>query len=60
MNGLKLSEEIGYIEEQLYSLELMAQLKRKDGQIQEAISYFFSAIKKMRRNAWLPPRQRSI
>ena len=46
MNGLTLSEEIGCIEGQLYSLQLMAQLRRKDGQIQEAISYFHFNIEK--------------
>ena len=42
--ALTLSEEIGFIQGQFYSLEMMAHLRMRDGEIQEAISYFFSAI----------------
>jgi len=36
----------GFIEGQYYSLKMMAHLRMKEGKIQEAISYFFSAIEK--------------
>ena len=44
--GLALSEEIAFIEGQFYSLQMMAQLRMKDGKIQEAMSYFLSSIGK--------------
>ena len=45
-NGLKLSEETGHIKSQFNLLELMADLRMSENNIQEAISYFLSAIEK--------------
>ena len=58
--GLELSEETGNVKGQFDLLELMGDLRMKEKKIQEAISYFLSAIKKCEENASLPPRQRSI
>ena len=44
--GLTLFEEIGDINGQFRSLEMMAQLRMRDGKFQEAISYFLSCIEK--------------
>ncbi|XP_020616417.1 tetratricopeptide repeat protein 28-like isoform X1 [Orbicella faveolata] len=44
--GLTLSEEIGDIKCQFDLLQMMASLRMRDGKIQEAILYFFSAIEK--------------
>lgn len=44
--GLSLSEEIEDIKVQFYSLEMLAVLRMRDGKIQEAVSYFLSAIEK--------------
>ena len=44
--GLALSEEIGDIDGQFYSLKMIAQLRMRDGKIQEAISYLLSCIGK--------------
>ena len=45
-NGLVLSEQIGAIQVEYRSLQMMAQLKLKEGKIQEAISYFLAGIEK--------------
>ena len=45
-NALALSEAIGNISRQFNSLEIMGQLRIVQGKIQEAISYFHSAIEK--------------
>jgi len=44
--GLASSEAIGDIKGQFDSLQIMAHLRMKEGKIQEAISYFLSAIEK--------------
>ena len=44
--GLKLIEETGDLQREFYLLEMMAQLRLREEKIQEAISYFQSAIGK--------------
>ena len=42
--GLALSEQIGDIDLEFRSLQMMAHLRLKEGKIQEAISYFLSGV----------------
>lgn len=44
--ALVLSEVLGDIANQSYSLKMLVRLKIKEGKIQEAISYYFSGIAK--------------
>ena len=44
--AVNLSEETGHIEGQFHSLKQLAGIRKKEGKIQEAISYFRSGIEK--------------